>query len=137
MSHKQSRTHPYIQKINLDNSKRIRRKPQKLCYNCKETIDCVKLVSNKVNKIEEIVNNFKNIKKKPEKFSKFNAKFTLNNVPCELEYDLSSFTLENLQKLVAITTQFYNPNSPSNNSPSSNSPSSNSSSSDDFSESSN
>ncbi|CAB4390477.1 uncharacterized protein OCT59_002976 [Rhizophagus irregularis] len=137
MSHKQSRTHPYIQKINLDNSKRIRRKPQKLCYNCKETIDCVKLVSNKVNKIEEIVNNFKNIKKKPEKLSKFNAKFTLNNVPCELEYDLSSFTLENLQKLVAITTQFYNPNSPSNNSPSSNSPSSNSPSSDDFSESSN
>ncbi|CAB4481402.1 hypothetical protein RhiirA1_454023 [Rhizophagus irregularis] len=137
MSHKQSRTHPYIQKINLDNSKRIRRKPQKLCYNCKETIDCVKLVSNKVNKIEEIVNNFKNIKKKPEKLSKFNTKFTLNNVPCELEYDLSSFTLENLQKLVAITTQFYNPNSPSNNSPSSNSPSSNSPSSDDFSESSN
>ncbi|CAB4428413.1 unnamed protein product [Rhizophagus irregularis] len=113
-------------------AKRIRRKPQKLCYNCKETIDCVKLVSNKVNKIEEIVNNFKNLQKKPEKLSKFNAKFTLNNVPCELEYDLSSFTLENLQKLVAITTQFYNPNSPSNNSPSSNSPSS-----DDFSESSN
>ncbi|GET63590.1 hypothetical protein GLOIN_2v1782088 [Rhizophagus irregularis DAOM 181602=DAOM 197198] len=86
--------------------KKLARNPQKLCYNCEETIDCVKLVSNKVNKIEEIVNNFKNIKKKPEKLSKFNAKFTLNNVPCELEYDLSSFTLENLQKLVAITTQF-------------------------------
>jgi hypothetical protein len=115
MSHKQNRTHPYIQKINLDSNKKIRRKPPKLCYNCKETIDCVKLVSNKVDRIEGIVNNLKNLQKeKSDKLSKFNAKFTLNNVPCELEYDLSSFTLENLHKLVVITTQFYNPtNSPS------------------------
>jgi hypothetical protein len=67
-----------------------------------------------LDRIEGIVNNLKNPqKKKSDKLSKFNAKFTLNNVPCELEYDLSSFTLENLQKLVVITTQFYDPNSSS------------------------
>ncbi|GBB85240.1 hypothetical protein RclHR1_01180017 [Rhizophagus clarus] len=111
MSHRQNRMQPYIQKINLDNGKKIRRKPPKLCLNCKETIDCVKLVSNKVDKIEEIINNFKNLqKKKSDKLSKFNAKFALNNDLCELEYDISSFSLESLQKLVIITTQ---PNSPS------------------------
>ncbi|GES95489.1 hypothetical protein GLOIN_2v1782088 [Rhizophagus clarus] len=110
MSYKQNRAQPYIKKINLDNGKRIRKKPLKPCPNCKETIDCVKLVSNKVDKIEEIINNFKNLqKKKSDKFSIFKAKFTLNNVPCELEYDLSNFTLENLNKLSAVyTTQFYN-----------------------------
>ena len=50
-------------------------------------------------------NNIKN-----NKFSMFNAKFTLNNVPCELEYDLSKFNLENLQKLVIFTTQKFNNN---------------------------
>ncbi|GES95491.1 hypothetical protein GLOIN_2v1782088 [Rhizophagus clarus] len=115
MSHKINRAFPYIQKINLNNSKRIKKRLPKPCYNCKETIDCVKLISSKIDNIEEIVNNFKNFEKmKIDKLSKFNAKFTLNNVPCELEYDLSSFTLENLQKLAIITTQFYNPNSPSN-----------------------
>ncbi|GBC36758.1 hypothetical protein GLOIN_2v1782088 [Rhizophagus irregularis DAOM 181602=DAOM 197198] len=64
-----------------------------------KTIDCVKLVSSKVNKIEEIANNFKNLQKKHF-----------------LKYGLSSFTLENLQKLVAITTQFHNPNSSSESS---------------------
>ncbi|GBB89646.1 hypothetical protein RclHR1_01640008 [Rhizophagus clarus] len=124
MSHRQNRTQPYIQKINLDNSKRIRKKPPKPCPDCKETIDCVKLISNKVDKIEEIINNFKNLhlqKKKSIKLSKFNAKFTLNNVPCEVEYDLPNFTVESLQKLLVITTQLYNPNSsPSDDSESSN-----------------
>jgi hypothetical protein len=88
MSHKQNRTHPYIQKINLDNNKKIRRKPPKLCYNCKETIDCVKLVSNKVDRIEGIVNNLKNPqKKKSDKLSKFNAKFTLNCDADSMEVD--------------------------------------------------
>ncbi|RIA80553.1 hypothetical protein C1645_838508 [Glomus cerebriforme] len=96
---------PYVQKINLSNSN-MRTKPPKLCFDCKETKDCFKLISSKINKIEEAVDNFKNLpKKKIIKYSTFNAKFTLNNVPCELEYDLSSFTLENLQKLVNFTTQ--------------------------------
>ncbi|RIA95189.1 hypothetical protein C1645_817035 [Glomus cerebriforme] len=85
MSHKQRRSQqPYIQKINLDNnSKIIRKKPPKFCPDCKETSDCVKLFSNKVNRIEEIVDNFKNLpKKKIDNASKFNAKFTLNNIPC-------------------------------------------------------
>ncbi|PKC72226.1 hypothetical protein RhiirA1_452583 [Rhizophagus irregularis] len=45
-----------------------------------------------VNIIEEVNDNFyKNpIKKnKINQLNIFNAKFTLNNVPCELEYDLS------------------------------------------------
>lgn len=113
MSSKQRtrRTQPYVQKINLDiNNKRIRKRPPNNCPDCKETSDCVKLISNKINKIEEIVNNFdKNLQKRNEnQFSTFNAKFTLNNVCCELEYDLSKFTLENLQKLVIVTTQIYN-----------------------------
>ena len=110
MSNHQRITHPYtIQKINLKNNKRIKRKPPKLCPDCKETCDSVKLISNKVDRIEKVVNDFKNLqKKKSDKLSKFNAKFTLNNIPCELEYDLSNFTLDSLQKLVIITTtQFY------------------------------
>jgi hypothetical protein len=98
---------PYVQKINLNNPNgRTRRKPPKICNNCTETNDYVNLFSKKVNKIEEIVDNFKNHpKKKPVKISIFNTKFTLNNVPCELEYDLSNFTLENLHKLANFTTQ--------------------------------
>ncbi|RIA95171.1 hypothetical protein C1645_817010 [Glomus cerebriforme] len=109
-------TPPYVQKIVLDNNtKQVRRKPPKLCPDCKETNDSVKLVSNKINKIENIVNNFyKNYPKKNTQFSLFKAKFTLNNVPCELEYDLSKFTLENLQKLVVSTTPNHNNNSDSN-----------------------
>src|ERR1700722_173034 len=102
MSHNQIRTQPYIKKVNFDNSsKRITKKPPKLCPDCKETNDCVNLFSNKINRIEEIIDNFKNLpEKKLDKLSTFNTKFTLNNIPCELEYDLSNFTLENLQKLV-------------------------------------
>ena len=44
----------------------------------------------------------------------FGANFTLNNVPCELEYNLSKFTFENLQKLVIATTQNYNNNNNDN-----------------------
>jgi len=59
-----------------------------------------------VSKIEEIVDNFKNVqKKRTDKLSMFNTKFSLNEIPCELEYDLSKFTLENLQKLVIFTTK--------------------------------
>ena len=113
MSYKQkSRGLPYVQKINLDNNKRIRRKPPKLCSDCRETSDCVKLISGKLDRIEEIVNNFgKNFPNQSIEFSKFNAKFTLNNIPCELEYNLSDFNLEDLQKLVIITTQIFNNNS--------------------------
>ncbi|RIA95175.1 hypothetical protein C1645_817018 [Glomus cerebriforme] len=100
---------PYVQKSNLiNNDMKTRKNPPKLCPTCKETNDCIKLFSNKVNRIEEAVNNLKNFPKtKTTNYSTFNAKFTLNNVPCEVEYDLSSFTLENLQKLVFFTTQHY------------------------------
>ncbi|CAB4481375.1 unnamed protein product [Rhizophagus irregularis] len=82
----------YVQRFNLSNmsNMRTRRKPQKLCPDCKETNDCVKLLSNKVNK------------------------FILNNVPCELEYDLSKFTLENLQKLVNFAIPNHNNNNNNN-----------------------
>ncbi|CAB4481413.1 unnamed protein product [Rhizophagus irregularis] len=97
----------YMQKIRLDSGgKRIRKKPVKPCQDCKETNDCIKLFSNKINRLEEIVGNFrKNIPKKTNEISLFRAKFTLNSVPCELEYDLSRFTLESLQKLADFTTQ--------------------------------
>ncbi|CAB4390497.1 unnamed protein product [Rhizophagus irregularis] len=96
-----------MQKIRLDSGgKRIRKKPVKPCQDCKETNDCIKLFSNKINRLEEIVGNFrKNIPKKTNEISLFRAKFTLNSVPCELEYDLSRFTLESLQKLADFTTQ--------------------------------
>src|SRR2546421_552921 len=101
MSYKQkSRRHP---NINLDNNKRI---PPKPCS--KETNDYVlKLVSGRLDRIEEIINNFdKNLSNKSTaEFSKFNAKFTMNNVPCELEYNLSDFNLEDLQKLSILTTK--------------------------------
>lgn len=111
-----------VQKIHLSNNNMgTRRKLPKPCLDCKETNDCIKLFSNKVNKIEEIVANFyKNLQKKETKqISVFNAKFTLNNVPCELEYDLSNFTLENLQKLVNFTTQNHDDNNNNDSNPSS------------------
>ncbi|CAB4428389.1 unnamed protein product [Rhizophagus irregularis] len=103
------------------NSRRVRRKPPKLCPDCKETSDCVKIFSSEVNKIEEIGNNFcTNLPKKSiRQISTFNAKFTLNNVPCEVDYNLSKFTLENLQKLVVFTTQNCDNNNENNKYPSS------------------
>src|SRR5438046_2385229 len=103
----------YVQKINLDNNKRVRRKQPKLCPDCKEINDCVKLISGKLEKIEETINNFgKNFSNQSTtEFSKFNAKFNLNNVPCELEYNLSDFHVEDLQKLANITIQICNKNS--------------------------
>jgi hypothetical protein len=101
---------PLTQKIRLNNkSIRIKRKPQKSCQDCKETNEYVNFVSNKVNKLEELVNNFhKNFpKKNTRKISVFHTKFTLNGIPCELEYDLFHFTLENLQKLANFTTQYF------------------------------
>src|SRR5581483_10618890 len=71
---------PYVQKIDLGNNRRIRRKTPKLCPECKETSNYIKLFSSKINKIEEL-----SPRKDTRKYSLFNAKFTLNNVPCELE----------------------------------------------------
>lgn len=103
---------PYVRRINLkEHNGRTKRRLPKPCHNCIETNDYVNLFSKRVNRIEEIVDNFKNHpKKRSVKASIFNAKFTLNNVPCELEYDLSKFTLENLQKLVIFTTSCSNSN---------------------------
>src|ERR1051326_2656660 len=99
----------YVRKFNLGNNHRRTRNKPKLCLDCKETSNCVKLFSNKLNKIEEIVNNLKNLPQKEEdQFSIFNTRFILNNVPYELEYNLSSFALEDLQKLVNFTTLNYN-----------------------------
>ena len=105
----------YVQKIDLglgNNNRRTRKKPLKLCPDWN---DCIKLFSNNVNRIEDTINNFykKLPKKKAE--SNFNIKFTLNSIPCELEYDLSKFTFENLQKLVIFTTQNCNNKSDKNN----------------------
>ncbi|CAB5383270.1 hypothetical protein RhiirA5_432277 [Rhizophagus irregularis] len=67
-------TPSYTQNIFFtSNNRRVRRKPPKLCPDCKETSDSIKVPSSKV--------------------------------PCEMEYDSSKFTLENLQKLVIFTTQ--------------------------------
>ncbi|CAB5383306.1 uncharacterized protein OCT59_002956 [Rhizophagus irregularis] len=103
----------FTQIINLNNNsgRKTRGKYTKLaCSYCKDTNDSVNQLSNKVNKIEEIITNFKNRPRNKPELSLFNAKFTLNNVPCELEYDLSNFTLENLQKLASFTTQSFNNN---------------------------
>jgi len=77
----------------------------------------VKLISNKINRIEEIVNNFyKNLPNRNiEQFSVYNAKFIHNNVPCEIKYDLTKLTLEELGKLVDFTTQNFNCNNNNNN----------------------
>ncbi|RGB41219.1 hypothetical protein C1646_752398 [Rhizophagus diaphanus] len=97
--------------LNSNNGKKTRGKYTKLsCSYCKDTNDSVNLLSNKVNRIEAIINNFKNLPRNKPELSLFNAKFTLNNVSCELEYDLSNFTLENLQKLASFTTQSFNNN---------------------------
>ncbi|CAI2200188.1 17815_t:CDS:1, partial [Funneliformis geosporum] len=84
--------------------------PPNQCPDCKNTDDNVKLFSNRVTRIEEIIDNFNERPQKTnsERFSIFNAKFTLKNVPCEIEYDLASFTIEELQKLANITTQNFN-----------------------------
>ncbi|GBB98762.1 hypothetical protein RclHR1_03310003 [Rhizophagus clarus] len=103
-------TPPYVQKIRLDNNAcRIRkRKSPKVCPDCKDTNDSVKLFSSKVDKIEETIGNFykKSLKKNNNRqFSIFNTKFILNNIPCEFEYDLSEFSLEDLHKLAIFITQ--------------------------------
>src|SRR5687767_7467035 len=110
---RRTRMSPYLQKIRITNEQRSRRRPPVSCTDCKDTSNTVKFVSGKVNRIEEIVHGIGKIlpKKRPE-FSIYNAKFTLNNVPCELEYDLSNFTLEELQKLVDLTIQNPNKRSP-------------------------
>ena len=95
----------YVRKFNLGNNHRRTRNKPKLCADCKEASNYVQLFSNKLNKIEGIVNNLKNLpQKKTDQFSIFKTSFILNNVPCELEYNLSSFALEDLQKLVIFTT---------------------------------
>src|SRR5688572_17520866 len=100
----------YVQKINLvNNNRKPRRNSPKLCFDCKETNDCIKIFSSHVNRIEEIIYDFcKSLPKKETEPSLFNVKFALNNVPCELEYDLSKFSLENLQKLVIFTSGPHN-----------------------------
>jgi hypothetical protein len=101
----------YVQKIKLNNSKRVRKKPPKLCPDCKDTNNCVKSFSDKVSRFEEIIDRFKNLpKRKIDKISKFNANFKLNNIPCEVECDLSHFTLENLQKLANFMVPHSNQN---------------------------
>ncbi|GBB89642.1 hypothetical protein RclHR1_01640004 [Rhizophagus clarus] len=100
----------YIQKIRLDNNacKIKKRKPLKICSDCKETDDSIKLFSSELDKLEEVIEElYKNPIKKNNnhQISIFNAKFTLNNIPCELEYDLSKFSLDNLHKLMIFTTQ--------------------------------
>ncbi|CAG8442867.1 4056_t:CDS:2 [Funneliformis mosseae] len=97
---------PYVRKINLtDDNKRTKRKPPKLCPDCNESDNFNKLFSNKFNRIEEMVANIYNNlqKKKTENFSIYNEKFNLNNVPCEIEYDLKNFTLQELEKLGKFT----------------------------------
>ncbi|CAB4481378.1 hypothetical protein RhiirA5_355489 [Rhizophagus irregularis] len=111
----------YIRKIDLCNdNKRTRNKKNSLvCPSCIETNDYFNLFSKKINQIEEIVDKLRKNSnlpsKKADQFSIFNAKFTLNNVPCELEYNLSKFSLEDLQKLVIVTTPNCNNKYPSSN----------------------
>src|ERR1043165_2214084 len=112
-----TRMTPYVQKIQLNsnkkNERRSRRKPPKPCADCKHTSNNVKFLSSKINRIEELVHDISKILPKKTEFSIYNAKFTLNNVPCELECDLTSFTLEEIQSLVNFTTRNFN-NPPSN-----------------------
>ena len=98
----------YVRKTRLNNnSRRIRGKS--ICPDCKGTNDFISFFSSKVNRFEEIVDNFKKLpKKKTDKFSKFNKK----SAPCELEYDLSNFTFEDLQKLANYITPISTLSSP-------------------------
>jgi hypothetical protein len=67
MSHKvRTRgTAPYVHKIVLNsNNRRVRRKPLKLCPDCKETSDLANTLYNKVNELEEVINSFKNFLRK-------------------------------------------------------------------------
>ncbi|PKC53711.1 hypothetical protein RhiirA1_478711 [Rhizophagus irregularis] len=89
-------TPSYVQNICFENNacKIIKEsKPPKICSDCKEMSDSVKLISSKANKTEVIDDFYKNPirKSKINQFSIFNARFTLNNVSRELEYDLSKF----------------------------------------------
>ncbi|GES75972.1 hypothetical protein GLOIN_2v1779532 [Rhizophagus clarus] len=96
------------QKTRLNsNSIRTRKKPPKPCPDCKETKECVDFLSNKINRLEELVNNIHKIlhKKNTKKISVFHSKFMLNGIPCELVYDLSYFSLVDLQKLANFTTE--------------------------------
>ncbi|PKC71044.1 hypothetical protein RhiirA1_454022 [Rhizophagus irregularis] len=86
-------TPPYVQNICFENNacmpcKIIKEsKSPKICSDCKEMSDSIKLISSKANKTEEVIDDFyKNpIKKnKVNQFSIFNAKFAL-------DYDLSKF----------------------------------------------
>jgi hypothetical protein len=63
----------YVQKI-----RRIKRSPPKYCPGCKETSDFVNLLCSKMNKIEEVMNNFE----------KFLEKTTPMEVDNPLEYAL-------------------------------------------------
>ncbi|RGB41208.1 hypothetical protein C1646_752384 [Rhizophagus diaphanus] len=83
--------------IRFENKIKKRNSP-KICSDCEEMSDSDKLFSSKVNKIEEVNDNFyKNpIKKnKINQFSIFNAKFTSNN-------NKYSSTIENFDNEIAV-----------------------------------
>ncbi len=86
-----TRMTPYVRKASLNNNRRP-------CPDCKDTDNCVKSLSSKMNRIEEIVNNFYKNLPKNEASERFNAN------------DLSNLTLEELQKLATFTTQHFNNN---------------------------
>ena len=55
----------YAQKIRLNNkNRRIKRNPPKFCPYCKEISDSVNILTDKINEIEEVIDNFKNFLKK-------------------------------------------------------------------------
>ncbi|CAB5383274.1 unnamed protein product [Rhizophagus irregularis] len=73
-------TPPYVSKIRFEN--KIKKKPPKICSDCKETSDSVKLISSKANKTEEIIDDFyKNPirKKKLHKLVIFTTQHCNNN----------------------------------------------------------
>ena len=54
------RTLQYVQKIRIDNNNRkIKRNPPKFCPYCKEISNSIKILSDKVNEIEEVIDSFK------------------------------------------------------------------------------
>lgn len=103
---------PYSQKVNLkDNSDKRKKLAFERCFSCKETNKAINFLASKVDRVEKIVKNLEDISSKNKTkndFSKFSINFCLNNIPCELEYNLSSFSLENLQKLAVFTVQIIN-----------------------------